>query len=283
MVGHRPVGRGRSQADGVHFQDQEPHGPYGKTVKVSLPQVSGKGNVDLGAKSFTIKRGKKTVAKNKSSAKLKAGTYKVTTKVRYRTWTMVTKTRTEQETFVTLSAYTPVLANCVVDEATAVENAIGFNVTLSCTSDRVPSPQIVTGFASGDEVEGWSILPTYTYEPAVPVLAAPLVGQNFSASIYFLSDFTETRTVKTSYQVRKWSATKTASRTQSLKIKQGKRPGRTDPISAWKCPKWAPIKGNASSMIYHLPGQAFYTRTKPEDCFSTQHAAKKAGYRKSKV
>lgn len=60
-------------------------------------------------------------------------------------------------------------------------------------------------------------------------------------------------------------------------------PGRTDPVSLWNCPSWAPIKGNASSMIYHMPGQRFYKKTQPEDCFSTEAAARAAGYRKAKV
>lgn len=60
-------------------------------------------------------------------------------------------------------------------------------------------------------------------------------------------------------------------------------PSRTSPASSWDCPSWAPIKGNASSMIYHKPGQTFYTRTKPEVCFRTDDAARDAGYRKAKV
>ena len=61
------------------------------------------------------------------------------------------------------------------------------------------------------------------------------------------------------------------------------RPTSTAPISKWNCPAWAPIKGNRSSMIYHMPGQRFYTRTAPERCFSTEAAARNAGYRKAKV
>ena len=60
-------------------------------------------------------------------------------------------------------------------------------------------------------------------------------------------------------------------------------PSRTSPISAWECPSWAPIKGNADSGIYHLPHQRFYDATKPEDCFRTEAAARAAGYRKAKV
>lgn len=58
-------------------------------------------------------------------------------------------------------------------------------------------------------------------------------------------------------------------------------PNRTAPATRTTCPRWAPIKGNASSMIYHLQGQQFYRVTHPEDCFRTEAAARAAGYRKS--
>lgn len=57
-------------------------------------------------------------------------------------------------------------------------------------------------------------------------------------------------------------------------------PNRTAPV-AKTCPSWAPIKGNASSMIYHVPTGQYYARTVPEDCFRTEAAARAAGYRKS--
>lgn len=48
------------------------------------------------------------------------------------------------------------------------------------------------------------------------------------------------------------------------------------------CPSKYPIKGNASSMIYHVPSGQYYDVTNPEECFSTESAAVAAGYRKSK-
>ncbi len=45
------------------------------------------------------------------------------------------------------------------------------------------------------------------------------------------------------------------------------------------CPPEHPIKGNASSMIYHQPGQPSYERTVAEFCFTTSEAAEAAGYR----
>lgn len=53
-------------------------------------------------------------------------------------------------------------------------------------------------------------------------------------------------------------------------------------VYGWDCPAWAPIKGNASSKIYHVRGGAYYNRTKPEECFRTTGAAVAAGYRASK-
>ena len=60
-------------------------------------------------------------------------------------------------------------------------------------------------------------------------------------------------------------------------------PSRTAPISLSSCPSWAPIKGNADSMIYHLPTGRYYAVTHPEVCFRTETAAVAAGYRKSKL
>lgn len=56
-------------------------------------------------------------------------------------------------------------------------------------------------------------------------------------------------------------------------------PTRTYPVSGSNCPSWAPIKGNAGSMIYHVPSSPWYSSTNPEDCFATEAAARQAGYR----
>lgn len=68
-----------------------------------------------------------------------------------------------------------------------------------------------------------------------------------------------------------------------VKVTVPAKPTSAKPVSKWNCPSWAPIKGNAPSKIYHLKNQKFYAKTTPEVCFSTEAAAKKAGYRKSKV
>ena len=48
------------------------------------------------------------------------------------------------------------------------------------------------------------------------------------------------------------------------------------------CPDEFPIKGNASSRIYHLPGESTYEATVPEICFATEEAAVGLGYRARK-
>ena len=45
------------------------------------------------------------------------------------------------------------------------------------------------------------------------------------------------------------------------------------------CPADHPIKGNASSRIYHEPGRSSYARTIPEFCFATPEDAEAAGFR----
>jgi hypothetical protein len=45
------------------------------------------------------------------------------------------------------------------------------------------------------------------------------------------------------------------------------------------CPEGYPIKGNANSRIYHLPGESSYDVTIPEICFATEDDAATAGYR----
>lgn len=89
-----------------------------------------------------------------------------------------------------------------------------------------------------------------------------------------------TTTVK--YKVKSSKATKTASKTQTLKITKKAAPkGWAYSDGSWNCPSGYPIKGNESSMIYHVPGGAYYGRTNPERCFSSASEARKAGFRAS--
>jgi hypothetical protein len=50
-----------------------------------------------------------------------------------------------------------------------------------------------------------------------------------------------------------------------------------------ECPDGYPIKGNASSGIYHVPGGRFYERTIPERCYAHEADAEADGYRPAKA
>lgn len=54
------------------------------------------------------------------------------------------------------------------------------------------------------------------------------------------------------------------------------------PVSTYDCPAKAPIKGNESSMIYHVPASPWYSITTPEQCFATAAGAQAAGFRPAK-
>ena len=49
------------------------------------------------------------------------------------------------------------------------------------------------------------------------------------------------------------------------------------------CPTGYPVKGNADSRIFHMPGDLYYYETFPERCFKTPQDAMAAGYRRAKL
>jgi hypothetical protein len=61
-----------------------------------------------------------------------------------------------------------------------------------------------------------------------------------------------------------------------------------DPHPTWvaaedgSCPLSHPVKANANSGIYHVPGGQFYERTKAERCYVDAAAAEADGYRAAK-
>jgi large subunit ribosomal protein L4 len=55
-------------------------------------------------------------------------------------------------------------------------------------------------------------------------------------------------------------------------------PGSHLPVEDGSEPDGFPIKGNADSMLYHVPGSAFYERTAAEVWFASADAAEQAGF-----
>ena len=155
--------------------------------------------------------------------------------------------------------------------ATVVE---GKTVTVAAQAQRV----------SGKKwVKAGSLTATIYFDPdgKAPNKALRTIKSNSSG--YLKATFTASGSGKWSIRWAKQGSMAAASSTQKyVKVVAAPKPASAQPVSKWECPSWAPIKGNAPSRIYHLKGQQFYSRTTPEICFSTESAAVKAGYRKSK-
>lgn len=58
-------------------------------------------------------------------------------------------------------------------------------------------------------------------------------------------------------------------------------PAWVEPVDG-QCPISHPVKGNASSNIYHVPGSRFYDMTTPERCYLDATAAEADGMRAPK-
>ncbi|GMA25134.1 hypothetical protein GCM10025864_28930 [Luteimicrobium album] len=251
--------------------------PYaGKTT--IKPRVMASGKVSVKSKTLTVKHGKKTVAKNKKSVKLAAGTYKVTTKATYKTYKVKTTTKTVTKKKVGVAFGTDVTVTCTASKVD-LDGGYG-DLVATCTSSRFDGARKEsmmfldmgdgTYYGFGDNLD------------ELTTRVVPQVGKPFSATLNAGDDLKKSYQAKQTTTTKVWSKTKSRSLTQKLVIKKGKRPNHTAPISEWNCPSWAPIKGNADSGIYHVPGGRWYSRTKPEICFTTRGAAEAAGYRASK-
>ena len=74
--------------------------------------------------------------------------------------------------------------------------------------------------------------------------------------------------------------------TPAISPASGARLG-VDPESSWTCPASQPIKANftpssGERCIHHMPGGAFYNKTKPERCYATEAEARQDGCRRSR-
>jgi hypothetical protein len=54
------------------------------------------------------------------------------------------------------------------------------------------------------------------------------------------------------------------------------------PASPDLCPESHPIKAKLSSRLFHLPGMAAYTRTRPDRCYADEAAAEAEGFTRAK-
>lgn len=250
--------------------------PYGKKATIK-PKVTRTGQVKLLSKSLTVKQGKRTVVRDKTSAKLKPGTYRVTTKLKYRTYKLARSTKTVKQKVVGVEAWTETRVTCT---ASSVETYTwGAELDATCTGTAFDGTFPIRGlsvFGEPGDYTGY----TDNYD-SLDFAWLPSPGEKFSATLMPADDIYRTTTVRRTTTRKVWSGTKVKSRTQNLIVKAGKRPSRTTPDAWGECPGWAPIKGNRGSYdwIYHVPGSTYYSRTIAEECFTTRRAAENAGYR----
>lgn len=261
--------------------------PYrGKAV--IKPNVSRASGVQLSSSRLTVKQGSRKVATNKPSVALKAGTYRVTTTAKYRIPVYKTTTVKSSAKRLVAGPSTKAAMKCRVVKVGAQENYYYFptrELTLSCTGAYAGSYTTHADYAldspEARELGVAGLVDWWDNEESAAKVK-PVVGA--MATPYLYASKNLYRTVTTSKKVTKksWSPTYTAAKTQTVKIRAGKKPNRVYGTGGYNCPAGYPIKGNASSMIYHVPGGAFYSRTNPEECFSSTAAARSHGYRASK-
>jgi hypothetical protein len=182
------------------------------------PKVTVKGQAKVSSKKLTVKKGNKTLAKNKSSVKLGKGTYKLTTTVKYRTYTTGTVT-----------------TQVVAPGATAAVTCTATNVRER--TDYVPGVGTTT---NGSEITGLSCQGANWGSPITAGGTVTCDINNVCAEFYGLK-YGDTRRVSKAGSPTHWeltgtitpaqgitvetpsaakySATKTAKKTQTLKIK----------------------------------------------------------------
>ena len=175
----------------------------GKKATVK-PQIIKEGKVKIKSAKITVKKGKKTVAKNKSSVKLEAGTYKVTTTVKYtkdgkkkvhtgkKTQTVKVKTfDASAEAPKLIDALNKSRATALKDSGlTAAELKLARNGKLdalaaqyaaqSAAVDRFVSPDyaaLVSGFQSVDSTAVWTGSP---YKSFVTSASSYLLNEQYN-------------------------------------------------------------------------------------------------------
>lgn len=193
----------------------------GKTVKAGKkatikPSVRASGQVKISRTRISVKKGRKTVVKNKTSARLKPGKYRVTTKVNYKTYSNVAKTRYVN----TLAFYagSQVPSHCTVN---GVPSFTDEDATLNLYCAAVSGARPVFNnqiYATYNHDASWTAYLTggqtaiLSGTAATDLMYATTTGSVVTpANLY--------RLVPTRYTVRTYSRTHTKSKTQSLRIK----------------------------------------------------------------
>lgn len=196
----------------------------GKTIKKNAkttirPNVAHSSNVKVLGKTITVKKGKKTIARKKASARVKPGTYKVTTRVDYKTFKTVTKRRTISE--FAYGAGETVDGSCSIARVPTTSLPYS-DLGLTCVGRSEPLSAFNATALALDGGDGtWMVLfndGSSTMLPASTTQA--LVGQRVHGQVTAANSVY--RVVTQQYRAREYSKKLHRSKTQTLKIKAKK-------------------------------------------------------------
>lgn len=203
--------------------------PYGKKATVK-PKVKKSGKVKVLSKTLTVKQRGKTVAKNRKSAKLKPGTYRVTTKVKYRSYKVVKTTKTVRKRVVSVPAWDETYVSCTARNVVAGYATAEFDAV--CTGrDYDGTLTLVDVFVVGSDGDYTG----FADDATLSFTSLPDEGATFTAWLEPADDLYQVRQIKETTSRKVWSKTKTKTRTQSLTVKAAQRRAgrrRTPGVSA---------------------------------------------------
>lgn len=225
----------------------------GKKATVK-PVVKKSGKVKISSKTLTVKRGSKTVAKNKKSVKLSAGTYKVTTKVKYKTYKLKKKTTTTTKNVVTVGMFDRTSVTCT---ASSVDASSGWDVTFNATCkgskfDGSVKLYDLTYYPEDGDHGSWDSKLSYlTWTGGVKN------GKSFRAVLEPDRDLKKKKAVKKTTTVKVWSKTKSKSSTQKLVIKTKATPKKKASSSSAYYANCSAVRAAGKAPIYR--GQPGYS------------------------
>lgn len=197
----------------------------GKTIKKNAkttirPKVSHEKHVRVDSKSITVEKGGRTIVDHKSSARLRPGTYRVTTTASYRVSRVVTKTR--EVSSLRYRAGVTLEGRCSVVDVTSIDTT-NAALTLDCVASAFTSEDFSADASAHDNGDGtWSV--TMDDQSIRSLTSADgaygLQGQRVTGAVTATSPVYKITVEK--YKKRAYGKSHTKSKSQTLKIKAKK-------------------------------------------------------------
>ncbi len=202
-----------------------------KTKKATVkPTVKSSGNVKVTSKTITVRQGKKTIAKNKNSASLKAGKYSVTTTAKYKTWTNKTTTKNVKKKVLVSGHKKSAKMNCVIDSTEFTDVYTG-TAMIPVTGLWISCKGAFPGVYRTSAVH--SLYPVGTWKPTkknggidwyegviTGKVPKPRTGAKFTGNVKAVKNLYKTVTVKQKTTKKVWSKEKTKTLKQNLVVKK---------------------------------------------------------------